>query len=264
MREDKIISSIPPPYDVIGDVHGCLPELISLFEEMGYKKEEDIFVHPKGRIPIFLGDITDRGPDSVNTIKLVMKMVKKGKALYVVGNHCDKLYRWMKGRRVKVKWGMETTISEIERMPPDEKEKLFYDFINLIENSPPYLILDKGKLIVAHAGIREDMIGRYDEDVKRFVLYGDITGEFDEYGLPIRRDWAKKYTGEAFIVYGHTPVEYPVFRYNTINIDGGCAMGGLLCSLHYPEMEITTVPARKTYYTSPKNRRKLNPSPYKV
>lgn len=237
------------PFDFIGDVHGCADELEELLVELGYVKTAHLtYVHPGGRRAVFIGDITDRGPRSVEAFRIVINMVAAGSALYTPGNHCNKLMRWLMGRNVRVGYGMETTIEEFNSLPTAEREEFRQQVINLVSKSPIYLMLDGGQVVACHAGIKEDMIGRQGKDVEAMCLYGDTTGETTPDGLPVRRDWAANYHGWRFIVYGHTPVRTPEIRNNTINIDQGCAFGGWLTAFRWPERTIVQVPAYRIYY----------------
>lgn len=235
-------------FDVIGDVHGCYEELLALIKKLGYVNHDGILYNPEERKLAFVGDLTDRGPASIEVIKLVSQLVQKGLAVYTPGNHCDKLYRYFLGRNVQVAHGLETTVAELEGLTSRDFKVVKKQFIKLYEAAPLYLQLDDSKLIVAHAGIRGDYIGRTDKKVRTFVLYGDITGEKHPDGSPVRRDWAKNYTNtNSFIVYGHTPVEKARKINNTINIDTGCVFGGSLTAFRYPEMEIESVPSEQPY-----------------
>ncbi len=236
------------PFDIIGDVHGCFSELKEILTLLGYHQKQDIFYHPAGRKIIFLGDLGDRGPSSLKSIKMAMQMVQLGNALYVPGNHCKKFSRYLAGRSVQVKYGLEKTVEELKRLTSVEREIFTKAFTDFYQRSSPYLLLDNGNLVVAHAGIKEQMIGRVGKKIESFCLYGDTTGQVTPDGLPVRRDWAKDYRGKALVVYGHTPVKKPEFRNNTIDIDTGCAMGGYLTALRYPEQEIIQVPAQEVYY----------------
>src|SRR6185312_3361719 len=111
-----------------------------------------------------------------------------------------------------------------------------------LESRPDHLVLDGGRLVVAHAGLREELQGRSSSRVRGFALYGDTTGEKDEHGLPIRRDWAAEYRGRALVAYGHTPAERPAWAGNAVNLDTGCVFGGMLSALRYPERETISVP----------------------
>lgn len=239
------------PFDIVGDVHGCFLELAELLERLGYRRRGAVLAHPEGRQAVFLGDLTDRGPNSVETVLLVEAMVRAGTALYVPGNHCRKLYRWLTGHQVMLQHGLERTVRELEALPGGERRAVGRGFRWLFEQAPPYMILDGGRLVVAHAGIKEDMIGRMSRRITNFCLYGDTTGERTPEGLPVRRDWARDYRGAALIVYGHTPVAEPVLRHNTINIDQGCVFGGRLTAFRYPEGEVVQVPARAVYDPRP-------------
>jgi protein phosphatase len=91
------------------------------------------------------------------------------------------------------------------------------------------------------------MQGRGSGAVRSFCLYGETTGEIDEFGLPVRHNWAMEYRGKAKVVYGHTPVPEAEWLNNTIDIDTGCVFGGKLTALRYPEEELVQVPAAKVY-----------------
>lgn len=233
--------------DVIGDIHGCYKELCELFKMLGYQKRDDIFIHPENRIPIFLGDITDRGPASIEVIRLVYQMVVKDYAKYVPGNHCNKLYRYFIGNNVILQHGLETTIAEFKLLSKEGQQTIKKQFITLYEHAPLYIQLPEANAIIAHAGIKETFIGRYDDEVKTFVLYGDITGEKDELGRPVRKDWAKHYHGNQWIVYGHTPVMEPRFVHKTINIDTGCVFGNKLTAFRLPEETTVSVPSNQSF-----------------
>ncbi|WP_439742726.1 bis(5'-nucleosyl)-tetraphosphatase PrpE [Bacillus pseudomycoides] len=231
-------------YDIIGDIHGCLEEFQTLTAQLGYNWDSGLPVHPEKRQLAFVGDITDRGPASLKMIEIVWELViNKKEAYYAPGNHCNKLYRFFIGRNVTIAHGLETTVAEYEALQTREQKIVQKKFIDLYEQSPLYHVLDNKKLIVCHAGIRQDYIGRTDKKVQTFVLYGDITGEKHPDGSPVRRDWAKHYEGEAWIVYGHTPVAEPRFVNHTVNIDTGAVFGGKLTGLRYPEMETISVPS---------------------
>ena len=248
-------------FDIIGDIHGCIDEFVELTEKLGYRwekgangssnwiwkeREGALPVHPQGRKLAFVGDLTDRGPNSVAVIEIVTALVRQKLAHYTPGNHCNKLYRYFLGSKVQISHGLETTVAELEALGPEQRHFVKEAFIDMYEASSLYLTLDDGHLIVAHAGIRGDYIGRTDKKVKTFVLYGDITGEKHEDGSPVRRDWAKHYAHEkAFVVYGHTPVKVAREINNTINIDTGCVFGGSLSAYRYPEGEVVSVLSRQ-------------------
>jgi polynucleotide kinase-phosphatase len=232
------------PFDIIGDVHGCYDELIELLQKLGYDTTEPgRVVPPPGRRAIFLGDLVDRGPKVVEVLRLVMIMVRQGTALCIPGNHDDKLVRKLRGKNVQVSHGLAETLQQMESLTPEERGH-FADFLDKLIG---HYWLDDGKLVVAHAGMKQRYIGRSSRRVREFALYGETTGETDEYGLPVRHNWAAEYRGPAMVVYGHTPVLEPEWLNHTINIDTGCVFGGKLTALRYPERELVSVPAHRTY-----------------
>lgn len=227
------------PFDIIGDLHGCAGELERLLEKLGYGPEG----HPQGRLAVFVGDITDRGPRSLDCYEIVSAMVSQGQALCVAGNHDAKLVRFLEGRNVAIQHGLETTKAELD--PKDEAYRT--QMRRFLDSLISHYVLDGGRLVVAHAGIKQEYQGRASNRVRQFCLYGDTTGETDEYGLPVRQDWAANYRGDAMVVYGHTPVVDPEWLNRTINIDTGCVFGGRLTALRYPELELVSVPASELY-----------------
>jgi protein phosphatase len=235
-------------FDIIGDIHGCYKEFVQLTKQLGYSWEKGLPKHPSGRQLVFVGDLTDRGPRSLEVIRIVHKLVIQEKeAHYCPGNHCNKLYRFFLGNKVQISHGLETTVAEYEELSSADRTAIRHQFMELYENAPLYLQLDGNKVIVAHAGIREDYIGKFNQKVKTFVFYGDITGETHPDGSPVRRDWAQHYKGKSLIVYGHTPVKEPRKINNTINIDTGAVFGGALTAFCYPEQKIVSVPSSMPY-----------------
>jgi protein phosphatase len=236
------------PFDIIGDVHGCLDELRDLLSQLGYEvtvESGDYRVKPPaGRKAIFVGDLVDRGPEIPGVLRLVMSMAEAGTALCVPGNHDVKLVRKLKGRDVQITHGLADSLAQLDREPPEFRQKSCAFLDGLVS----HYVFDDGKLVVAHAGMKEEMQGRGSGKVREFALYGETTGETDELGLPIRGNWAAEYRGKAMVVYGHTPVAEPEWLNRTINIDTGCVFGGKLTALRYPEKELVSVPARQTYY----------------
>ncbi len=236
------------PFDVIGDVHGCYGELVELLGRLGYAVVEDgasiTVAPPAGRRAIFVGDYVDRGPDSPRVLRLVMAMAAAGTAICLPGNHDIKLVRKLKGRDVRITHGLAQTLAQLA----GEKEEFRTAAREFLEGLVSHVVLDDGRLVVAHAGMRESYQGRASGRVRDFALFGETTGETDELGLPVRGQWAADYRGKATVVYGHTPVADPEWLNNTINIDTGCVFGGRLTALRWPERELVSVPAQRTYY----------------
>ena len=235
------------PFDIIGDVHGCYAELTALLAQLGYVLADEgsgpVARHPLGRKLVFLGDLVDRGPQVVEVLRLALNSVAAGTALCIPGNHDEKLLRKLRGKDVRITHGLAETLAQLEKQPNafGEQVRTFLD--GLIG----HYVLDAGNLVVAHAGMKEAYQGRSSNRVREFALYGETTGESDEFGLPIRYNWAADYRGKAMVVYGHTPVPEPEWFNRTINIDTGCVFGGRLTALRYPERELVAVPAARIY-----------------
>jgi polynucleotide kinase-phosphatase len=238
------------PFDIIGDVHGCADELRALLGELGYAETPEDgasaprpWRHPEGRTAVFLGDLVDRGPKIPEVLRQVMGMVRAGTALCVPGNHDVKLARKLRGRDVQITHGLADSLAQLEAEPPEFRAAV----AEFLDGLVSHYVLDGGKLVVAHAGLREEMQGRGARAVREFALYGETTGESDEFGLPVRYPWAEEYRGQATVVYGHTPVPEPQWLNRTINIDTGCVFGGRLTALRWPGAELVSVPSLRTY-----------------
>ncbi|MDH2393477.1 polynucleotide kinase-phosphatase [Streptomyces sp. HNM0663] len=242
VREKRFndLAHLAGPFDVIGDVHGCSGELEALLAKLGYADG----VHPDGRTAVFVGDLVDRGPDSPGVLRRVMSMVSSGNALCVPGNHENKLGRWLGGRRVQHTHGLAETVEQLEREDASFREQV-REFIGSLVS---HYVLDEGRLVVCHAGLPEKYHGRTSGRVRSHALYGDTTGETDEFGLPVRYPWAEEYRGRAAVVYGHTPVPRASWVNNTICLDTGAVFGGRLTALRWPERELVDVPAEKVWY----------------
>ncbi|XIE80578.1 polynucleotide kinase-phosphatase [Streptomyces sp. SBR177] len=228
------------PFDIIGDVHGCRSELETLLAKLGYVDGH----HPEGRTAVFVGDLVDRGPDSPGVLRRVMGMVAAGDALCVPGNHENKLGRWLRGRAVQRTHGLAETIEQLEREPAEFRAEV----AAFIDGLVSHYVLDEGKLVVCHAGLPEKYHGRTSGRVRSHALYGDTTGETDEFGLPVRYPWAEEYRGRATVVYGHTPVPNTSWINNTLCLDTGAVFGGRMTALRWPERELVDVPAEKVWY----------------
>ena len=239
------------PFDIIGDVHGCFEELTELLAKLGYDITRDSFkntnvftvTHFQNRKVIFLGDLVDRGPDSPLVLKLVMGMVSIRIAYCLPGNHDAKLLRYLKGKVKALTHGLALTVEQLRH----EDDEFIKEVQNFLNHLPSHYIFDDGNLVVAHAGLKEEMHGNDSGAIKSFSLFGATNGRVDEYGFPVRLNWAADYRGKASVVYGHTPVLNAVWLNNTINIDTGCVFGGKLTALRYPEKELVSIDAKQIY-----------------
>lgn len=249
VRPLRVDCTVPPPYDLIGDVHGCYLELTELLQRLGYRRDERAgYRHPAGRRVIFVGDLIDRGPASLPVLKLAMQMQKAGSALVNPGNHDDKLLRYLSGGKVRVDHGFERTVAELEALSADERRGLQDELLTWLRSLPPYLLLDQGRLVVAHAGLPEHLQGRLSRAVVAWALFGEARTTRPTPGQPERVDWPITYHGKAMVIYGHTPSGEARRRGNTLCIDQGCVFGGKLTAYRYPEGELVQVKAQQTWY----------------
>ncbi len=253
------------PFDIIGDVHGCADELQELLEKLGYVvawaeslgRRTVRVTPPTGRQAVFVGDLVDRGPNSPDVLRIVMSLVADGRGLCVLGNHDIKFWRWLSGKTVTLTHGLDKTVAQMEAAA---KVDTYFkrEVATFVGNLVSHFWLDGGRLAVAHAGVKDEMIGRASGAVREFCLYGETTGESDAFGLPIRHNWTADYRGKTVVVYGHTPTLNAEWLNDTICIDTGCVFGGRLTALRWPERVLVDVPARQVY-AEPK--RPLAPPP---
>ena len=250
-RANPDFRHIQGPFDIIGDVHGCADELTQLLVRLDYKISFDIssagrsarVTPPHGRRLIFVGDLVDRGPRSPDVMRIVMAAIEGGFGHCVPGNHDIKFLRWLSGKQVKISHGLDKTAEQFGAEWPEFTAQVKH----LLEGLPYHLWLADGAVAVAHAGIRDHMLGHVSAEIRRFCLYGETSGETDEFGLPVRYHWAAEYRGKTAVFYGHTPVPEAGWVNNTLCIDTGCCFGGKLTAFRWPEAQIVSVPAADVY-----------------
>jgi protein phosphatase len=237
------VSAPPGPrYDVVGDVHGCLDALLRLVDALGYREDG---THPEGRALVFVGDLVDRGPDSLGVLRWVRARVEAGLAFAVLGNHDDKLRRHLLGRTVQRGHGLAETIAQIEAESTEGERAQILAFLEAL---PLRLWLADGALLVCHAGLAERFHRAPDRArIRAFCLYGDVDGRVDAEGFPIRRDWAASYRGAPDVIHGHVPLQEVDIRKNgggtVVNVDTGCCFGRALTAWRWPEGASVAVPA---------------------
>lgn len=232
------------PFDIIGDIHGCIHTLEALMAKLGYSEDGS---HPEGRQLVSVGDIVDRGRHTWDTWTYVSGLVKTGRLLLVKGNHEAKQSRYLEKMAKRAIAGEDPygVITDLEKMQgeahgltPSLREahergnvEEWRERAAAMARLPNHLSLDGGRLLVCHGAARKDLIGRddpYDKEAESWFLYGAPTGARDERGFPIRADWQEEWEGGAFVVVGHSTVAEPRHRSNgggSLNIDTGCAFG---------------------------------------
>lgn len=244
------------PFDIIGDVHGCADELEDLLLLLGYElkttgkrgKRKVKLRHAKGRRLIFVGDLVDRGPANMDVLRLVMRAVKDEQAYCVIGNHDDKFLRWLKGRNVQVSKSLKTSVVEMKQ----ESAKFRAKVLEFLDNLPSQLILDHGKLVIAHAGMPEPWQGVENKRTRTFAMYGEVTGKKDGDGYPVRANWARHYSGKATVIHGHVARKRVRKENKVWAIDTGCVYGGKLTAVRWPEKKTVQVQARKAWFDHPR------------
>ncbi|WKA56678.1 metallophosphoesterase [Planococcus shixiaomingii] len=271
-RTNPLEKDIGSGIDVIGDVHGCFEELIELLVKMDYRENEDgLFVHPQGRKFVSVGDVMSRGPASLETMRFFQRHVVAELAYMIDSNHGWKIARWLDGRNVVLSHGDEKVEQEFVAFEQAEgSEKAAALKIALKEfllEAPSHLVFTKNGvpvLVSAHAGIKDEFIGKESAAVRDFCRYGD-TGGFDQHGKPVRKDWTVFHATRSLIVWGHDPKPRPLVINNTINIDQGVVFGGALTAYRYPERDFVSVAAKENYAGTTDNplyeweRNRLNP-----
>ena len=259
LAEEMAFSNAKGPFDIVGDVHGCLHELLELMAKLGYEVNwvagEFEVTNPGNRKLAFAGDLANRGPATPNVLRLVMNMVREGQAYCVPGNQDVKLARALRSRnaRGKVVPGVMRSLEQFDGEPVEFRAEV----AKFLDGLASHYVLDDGNLVIAHAGLKEHMHGSGSAKARKFALSGQNNGKMDKFGLPVRLNWAESYRGGALVVYGHTPVVEPLWLNNTVNIDTGCVYGGHLTALRYPERKIISVPAKAVYSES---RRRFPPN----
>src|SRR5699024_5187982 len=174
-------------------------------------------------------------------------VIQRRVAKYVPGNHCNKLYRYFLGNNVKLQHGIETTVREYVNLHPKEQSDIRSKFMVLYETADLYLQLPEVKEVIAHAGIKQSYIGKMNQKVKTFVLYGDITCELHQDGRLVRKASALRYYADDFSVYVQSPVNQPLIVNKTINIDTRCVFGNAITAFYLPKETIVIIPSKQLY-----------------
>lgn len=242
---DSFLKINKEKYAVIGDSHGCYYELKELVETIWSKYGEDTFI-------ISVGDNIDRGDYNLKTLNYCIELFEKGKFIEVQSNHMNKFVRWLYGRNVKISYGMQKTVEEFNNLLEEEKIKQKEKILNYYAKMPLYLIVNENESVIAHAGIKDNMIGQVSKKIKDFVLYGQTTGRFLENGFPERLDWTverKVKPDSPKIIYGHVVYDEPYINNKCYGIDTGCVLGNKLTAYLPREDKFEFVKAKKQYYS---------------
>ncbi len=244
--------NIEGDFDILGDIHGCLHTFNTMLETLGYNEKGE---HPQGRMLISVGDIVDRGAHTWQTTTRIMQLVNTGRMFMVKGNHEAKHGRYLAKmvtaaeKRENVQAANETvdrleesqnaahglTLALREAFENGDKDS-WQQRSAFMSRQPIHMLLDGGKLLIAHGAASKNMIGRSDKEAEAWFLYGAPTGETTQQGHPVRRAWQQEWDGNSFVVVGHSVVTAPLWDSTgggSVNIDTGCVTGQQLCALSW-------------------------------
>lgn len=91
-------------------------------------------------------------------------------------------------REVQITHGLESSLAEIDALSDETRQTFVAKLRKFLNGLVSHCVLDGGKLVVAHAGMKDSMQGRRSSAVRNFALYTETTGDTYEYGLPVRYD----------------------------------------------------------------------------
>ncbi len=231
--------------DIIGDVHGCLDELVKMIHLLGHGHHLEGDHTLDEPAIILVGDLVDRGDRNIGTLRRVIDLCRRGIARSVIGNHDFRFLRWLKGENVALTHGLAETVAEFEQLDGEERETFRREAITFYESLPSVIRFDGGKGTVVHAAWRPTM--KVEENWKRifyYAMYGPTTGETTPEGYPIRLDWASRYRGPEHAIFGHQVYDDPYLNPFATGIDTGCVFGGALTALRWPDMSLVSVESR--------------------
>ncbi|MDT8448292.1 MAG: metallophosphoesterase [bacterium] len=208
---------------IVGDVHGCVDELAALTELVGYVPGQDRLIQ--------VGDLINRGPDSLGTWKLFKEL--KGQA--VLGNHELHLIRDAQGIEVKKRW-----LGEFKEYFGSH----FVPYLADIKSWPLYI--EEDNLMVVHAGL---VPGQHPSQSDPRQVTSIRT--WDGWGQDLQNEanppWFDFYQGPKLTVFGHWAKLNGLVRDHVVGLDTGCVYGKELTGLLLPERVLVSVPAARTY-----------------
>ena len=224
-----------------GDIHGCIEEFEELLKLMSYDVNSDRL--------ILLGDLVDRGPDSIGVLRKVQQM----KIECVRGNHDNKILKWANNNK-----------QHYQNANQKYYHNLTDDDIEFIFKMPAFIRLDN--VIAVHAGLKpytpvekqkpDDLMHlRYTDSNRKFVSLRTIWKIGKE--AADAHFWTEYWGGPESIVYGHNvcSLDEPLIEeYQTgvkcYGLDTGCCFGGKLTAMVLETKEIFQVKAKEVYVKS--------------
>lgn len=234
---------------LVGDVHG---DFDAFADVCAMALERNLLV-------VSLGDLIDRGPDSVGCMRLMTALVREGRGVMVPGNHDAKIVRHLEGNAVQIRpEGLGTTLAQIAAHP--QGWRIAEDFAEIVAQSP--LWRSFGGLVAVHAAfdprapflrapLLADSRGRR---LQALSLYGETGGRTDDAGKPLRTyAWADQIAPGRIVAIGHDVVSTAEIVRRTgarggtvLHLDTGCqaCSGGKLSTLALRRDEIPSDPDR--------------------
>lgn len=209
-------------YDIIGDVHGFYVTLLALLGKLGYKLRIDdskpvptITVHrtPKNRRLVFVGDLINRGPDSVLVLNLVMQLVEQGAAVVVKGNHEARYLDLLNGKKKHYQPALRATDRAVRACGTKFRQRV-HEFIKALPAK-----FETDEFIVVHAAYADGLNG---EGAERFFVHGQ-SGRTRAGQKP---RWVRDYRGKKTVICGHLPQRRVMFFQSAsgamvVNVDTG-------------------------------------------
>lgn len=225
---------------VVSDIHGCLDEFDELLKTISYKNENTRL--------ICLGDLIDRGPDSLGVVRRVRELDLES----VMGNHEHKFLKWYNSS------GSRTDVYD--------KHKHYTEFndqdIQYIFQMSNYIKIDN--TVIVHAGLKSGVsLSAQKKDDLFYLRYTDLNGNFISLKKIFKvgkeaagaHFWTEFWRGPESVIYGHNvhSLSEPLFEevgpgVFCHGIDTGCCFGGHLTAFVLETKEIIQVPAKQTYY----------------
>lgn len=222
---------------IVGDIHGCIDEFKELVKTINYNKKTDNL--------ILLGDLIDRGPDSVAVVAMAREMDLQ----CVIGNHEYKFLKWF--RQSHKTYDAQKHYTELSDQD-----------INYIAQMPTSIQI--GNHIIVHAGLRPGIpLNKQSKDDLMYIRYMDKEHKFislkkiSKLGKEQAEAhfWTEFWTGPESIIYGHNVYSYdePLIEevapgVTCYGLDTGCCFGGKLTAMILETKEIVQVKAKQTYY----------------
>jgi hypothetical protein len=244
---------------VIGDVHGCIDELQELMQKLSPSTHDRL---------IFIGDLIDKGPNSVAVVRAVVQWSRQLKVQLILGNHEEKFLRYV--QHIRAGSGNEKEMQGIEEFP-NLLQGLGDEEMRFLEGAYYTLHLPEWNALLVHGGLWKSIdfplpasygfIDNHQGDKKRLALltmtrYLNAAGKFVVLGQEKAGDifWAEEYDGQwGHVFFGHQPFiqSEPAGFPHATGIDTGCVFGGWLSAVEITEEAVKShsVQARQTYVT---------------